>query len=342
MPEHPCAEGLSSACFKAYPAWARQALAYKLLHAILPKQLTKNLPKGLGRALIGPGAIIPSGVVFPPGMAIPPNFTFPDRWIPWLYFNFLTGELPWTLFPEGWKPGDPLPPGVTYAPGFVLPPDWTPEDHPPTALIPGYTPVPTPPDSGATPPLYVAPFSPGPIGGSIAGAPDSYLNYELLNDENSPTDLRIFGDDETRWGFAGSYSSIKSANVAWMLIRVGKVGNPTDNLTVELRKSAGYIDPGPIITGGISEAIAGANLPASALDQEFVHFRFPNKPSIIRSEFNCFSITRSGPPDPINYYQLCIRPEPGPYTWAQTYDGRWPSGNDAYKSYQLYGTSTEG
>ena len=169
MPEHPCAKGLTSACFKAYPAWARQAVAYKLLHAILPKQLSRELPKGLGRALIGPGAIIPSGVVLPPGMVIPPNFTFPDRWVPWLYFNFLTGELPWTLFPEGWKEGDPLPPGVTYAPGFVLPPGWTPEDPPPAALIPGYTPVATPPDSGATPPLYVAPFSPGPVHRPSAG-----------------------------------------------------------------------------------------------------------------------------------------------------------------------------
>jgi len=342
MPEHPCAEGLSSACFKAYPAWARQALAYKLLHILLPKQLTKRLPGGLDRALIGPEATIPPGVVIPPGMAIPPNYTFPDRWVPWLYFNFLTGEPPWTLFPDGWKPGDPLPPGVTYPPGFVLPPGWTPEDHPPAALIPGYNPVPTPPISGAAPPLYIPPFSPGPIGGPTSGPSGSYLLYELLKDQNSPTDLFIFGDDETRWGFAATYDSIKHANAAWMLIRVGKVGNPTDTITIELRESAGYVDPGDIITGGISDPIAGANLPSSALDQEFIHFRFPNKPLINRIALNCFSLTRSGPPDPVNYYQVCVRPETGPYTWHQTYDGRWPSGVDAYPNYQLYGTSTEG
>lgn len=210
MPEHPCAEGLSSACFKAYPAWARQAVAYKLLHAILPKQLTKNLPKGLGLALIGPGAIIPSGVVLPPGMAIPPDFTFPDRWVPWLYFNFLTGELPWTLFPEGWKPGDPLPPGVTYAPGFVLPPGWTPEDHPPGWLIPGYTPVPTPPDSGAAPPGYVQVFEPGPI----STASKTSIKIAEPNTRNPTSDedvqwARLSGD--YNYKMVNSYPDVKDS-----------------------------------------------------------------------------------------------------------------------------------
>lgn len=49
MPKHPCEDGLSKACFAACPAWARQALAYKLLHLLLPKQLTARLPKTLRR-----------------------------------------------------------------------------------------------------------------------------------------------------------------------------------------------------------------------------------------------------------------------------------------------------
>ena len=112
MVEHPCAGGLSGACFAAYPAWARQALAYKLVHIILPKQLTKNLPKGLNLPFVGPGAIVPPGVVFPPGMVIPPGFSWKDSWTAWLNLIFSGKELPWSLFPKDWKPGDPLPPGV--------------------------------------------------------------------------------------------------------------------------------------------------------------------------------------------------------------------------------------
>ena len=169
MPEHPCAEGLSSACFAAYPAWARQALAYKVLHVILPKQLTRRLPKGLGRALIGQGASLPPGLVFPPGMAIPPGFTWPESWNTWLFFYFEGDELPWLVFPEGWTPGDPLPPGVTIAPGAVIPSGWSPKDHPPAWLIPGYTPVKIPPGSGALAPLYVQPWEPGPVHGTPEG-----------------------------------------------------------------------------------------------------------------------------------------------------------------------------
>ena len=88
MTDHPCAKGLTAACFAAYPAWARQAFAYKLLHIMLPKQLTKKLPAGLSLALV------PPGVVLPPGAIVPPE----------------------TVFPPGWTPGDPPPPGVQLPP----------------------------------------------------------------------------------------------------------------------------------------------------------------------------------------------------------------------------------
>jgi hypothetical protein len=163
-----------------------------------------------------------------------------------------------------------------------------------------------------------------------------------LEDVNSPTDLFVFGDDETQWGFAAAYGTGKSANVTEMLIRVGKVYAPADTLTIELRECPGYLEPGPIITGGTSDPVNGPDLPDSMIDQDFVRFVFPDKPLVSRFDLACFSITRSGPPDPTNYYRLCVRPEAGPYTWHQTFDGRWPNGNDAYVSRQLYGISTEG
>ena len=207
MIEHPCARGLTAACFAAYPAWARQAFAYKMLHILLPKQLTRRLPKGLNRALIGPGAIVPPGVMLPPGAIVPPGFTFPESWVPWQGFDFTTLEDPSTIFPPGWTPEDPLPPGVTITPGVVFPPGWTPADPlpagvivspgavfpvgwtpadplpagviispaavlpagwtpvdpPPPAFIPGYSPFPTPPESGAAPPIFIPPFEPGPV-----------------------------------------------------------------------------------------------------------------------------------------------------------------------------------
>ena len=122
MTEHPCSRGLTAACFAAHPAWARQAFAYKLLHIMLPKQLSKMLPRGLNLALVPPGVEIPPGIVLPPGTIVPPGVTFPP----------------------GWTPGDPAPPGVQ--------------------LPPAVSPVPPPVEgSGVAPPLYVAPFTPGPI-----------------------------------------------------------------------------------------------------------------------------------------------------------------------------------
>lgn len=96
MPE-PCSERLDAECFKANPQWARQAFAYRLLHLLAPPQITRRLPRGLGKALIGPGAVLPPGMDLPPGTVVPPGGTVPPDW----------------------KPGDPLPPGT-------MPPPETP------------------------------------------------------------------------------------------------------------------------------------------------------------------------------------------------------------------------
>lgn len=51
----PCADGLTAACFRARPAWAKKMFAYNLLHIFLPMQLSKNLPKGLEPAIVDRG-----------------------------------------------------------------------------------------------------------------------------------------------------------------------------------------------------------------------------------------------------------------------------------------------
>ena len=67
MEEHPCAKGLSPACFKEHPKWARKALAYKLLMMMIPPELSAKLPGNLLK--LGPGA--PPG--WPAGVD-PPGF----------------------------------------------------------------------------------------------------------------------------------------------------------------------------------------------------------------------------------------------------------------------------
>ena len=112
LERQPCARGLTSACFRAHPQWARQALAARLLHAITPKQLTKRLPPSLNKALVVPG------------LALPPGVSLAD--LP-------AGTLITTtaVFPPGWTAGDPLPPG-TAAPPTTAP------DEPGASVVPPF------------------------------------------------------------------------------------------------------------------------------------------------------------------------------------------------------------
>lgn len=96
---NPCAKGLTKECFKAYGTWAKKALAYRMTLLMLPKELTRLLPRDLRSALIGPGTTVPQGVVLPSGTTVHPDFSFP----------------------AGWSPGDPLPPGVIPPPDEIVP-----------------------------------------------------------------------------------------------------------------------------------------------------------------------------------------------------------------------------
>jgi len=205
--EHPCANGLTPECFAAFPEWAKLAFCYKLLHVLIPANISKRLPKGLFPGRIGPGAILPAGWDPPPGVVVPPGYTVPERWIPFTYFILPEGMTweqvfppgwtagdplppgvtidagvvfpvgwsagdalpagvtisPGAVFPPGWTPGDPLPPGVTIDAGAIVPAGWSPTNPPPNWFVPGGTPGPAIPPGGVLPPLYLAPWEPGPV-----------------------------------------------------------------------------------------------------------------------------------------------------------------------------------
>ena len=99
---HTCEKGITDKCIKEYPEWARKAIAYKLIHFFLPKELSRNLPFPLNRPLIGEGAVVPAGVDIPAGYVIPPEFDA----------SGISGlsDLPASFSPEG-------------ASGVVCPPD---------------------------------------------------------------------------------------------------------------------------------------------------------------------------------------------------------------------------
>ncbi len=160
--KHPCIDGLTEKCFKAYPSWAKRAFAIKLMNTLVPAQISRRLPKGLFPGLIGPGVILPPGVDFPPGTTIPPGYTFPPGWAAGDPVPPGITIPPGITFPPGWTTGDPIPAGVTLEPGATFPPGWTPGDP----LPPVFGPEPPPginiPHGGIIPPTFLAPFEPGP------------------------------------------------------------------------------------------------------------------------------------------------------------------------------------
>lgn len=172
----PCLKRLDADCFRAHPAWAKQAFAYRLVHLLTPRRLTKRLPKGLRRGLIAPGVIIPPGVDVPAGMILSPGATLPAGWTAGDPLPAGITIAPGTAFPPGWHPGDPVPPGVIIAPGAFFPPGWLPGDPLPDGVF--YAPTyPLGVDAtGATPPTYTEVFAPGPVstappGGAVATPP---------------------------------------------------------------------------------------------------------------------------------------------------------------------------
>jgi len=101
MPKHPCQDGLTEECFKAYPKWAERAFAYRLLLILLGKEGTKALQKIaswpataenlewieaaetiltiISENVIGEGATIATGVELPDGSVIPPDYEMTEE-----------------------------------------------------------------------------------------------------------------------------------------------------------------------------------------------------------------------------------------------------------------------
>lgn len=128
--EYPCLKRIDANCFQSRPHWAKQAFAYRLVHLLTPKRLTKKLPRGIRRALLAPGVMLPPGVELPAGIVVAPG----------------------AEIPTGWTAGDPLPPGAIPAP--VAPPGVDETGATPPQYVapwePGPArPAPSPPPSGA-------------------------------------------------------------------------------------------------------------------------------------------------------------------------------------------------
>lgn len=208
---HPCLKALDADCFRTRPAWAKQAFAYRLVHLLTPKALTKRLPKGLRRALLAPGVVMPPGVEMPPGVVVGPGGEIPAGWTPADPMPTGVTIPPGTVFPPGWSPGDPLPEGVTLDPGATFPPGWSPGDPlPPGAIAPGTTP-PGVEDTGATPPAFVAPGEPGPVsgpGGHLAPPPGVGWGVYF---------------DTSYWAAGNAYTSWESSGPYWMFDYQGKL-----------------------------------------------------------------------------------------------------------------------
>lgn len=121
--EEPCLKRIDKHCFDAHPNWAKQAFAYRLLHALVPQQITQRLPAKLRLPLLPPGVIIPGSENLPPGTVIPPGGSIPPDY----------------------SPGDQLPPGIIPPPtqppttGPLAPPHLTPDPAGPLPVTTGKT-----------------------------------------------------------------------------------------------------------------------------------------------------------------------------------------------------------
>ncbi len=163
MPGNPCQEGLSAACFAAEPRYAKQALAYRLIHMFLPRQISKRLPAGLRHAFIGPGVQIAGAESLPPGLIVPPGTEWDTAWNPWLNFVAATSDQWDAWIMAGWTPGDPLPAGFTLPAGVTMPAGGFSSIAAMTTWLQNYLANLQKGGQDTQPPLYVQPWEGGPV-----------------------------------------------------------------------------------------------------------------------------------------------------------------------------------
>lgn len=317
MVDHPCKDGLTAACFKAYPKWARQALAYKLLHILLPKQLTRRLPT----------------------MPFPPNFSWPDAWNGWLVFDLPPGTPLDQVFPQGWKPGDELPPGVTIKPGETIPPEWTPAQIPPEFYVPGYIPIEVPEETGALPPLYVGPFSPGPIGGPHTSPPAEFIVGDLLAELNTHALSLQLGYAFVYFDRALAIETDLNAEIHAIDAMVGKVSNPIDSINLQIWNANGSYQPTSLLTDGTSEDIVGSTLPIYDTFQDYVRFYFYDKPKLLLANKYAIVAHRTGDNSTSLYYRVGTSFTGAQYTYARLVGTTWLATSQRKMIYKIWGKS---
>jgi len=340
MDKHPCEDGLTAACFKAYPKWARRALSYKLLHLILPKQISRMLPR----------------------MTMPPGFVWRGNWNTWLSFIYAGYDFPWEYFPEEWRIGDDLPPGVVIPPEILIPALWPPPPPPPPEVIippiiikiPGWPPPPPPPEppEPPEPPPPPPPRPRPPVEPPIIVIPPWWpprrpptqpLPFdigELLREQGPGNAGYAYGDLDSQTKLAGGQGVDADANVAGIYVKVGKVGSPADNVRLEIWDGNLPLNTGDIITGGTSTAKSAAGLPVFAVDQDWVLFIFPDKPFLSATLGYHIAFARSGSVHPSNYLKVVGLDFPWGRSYYQNELGIWGDRLYVNLDFKVYGFPT--
>lgn len=321
MEDHPCKNGLSPSCYKAYPGWVERALAYKLLQIILPKQIISKIKSGLEVPLIGQGAILPNGVEVPPGSIIPPDLSVPGNWPPWFNLKFHTSKDPRKVFPVGWTIKEPLPKGVEVNPGYVIPENWTPENPPHPVYLPGFNPFPNVSDFGASPPLYVGVWEPGPVTPPGPIIPHPEQEIILLSSQGPGNEAENIGDDDTRVAFAASVSVPDDSYITSIKIKIGKSGSPVDGVYVNFLVQDGDGKPNGDLLNGCSDLVLASELPDFSLSQDFIEFNFTNKPVMDGGVKHYLKMYRTGGVEAGNFYQVLGADDPwGACYWQDILD----------------------
>lgn len=359
MVDHPCAEGLSAACFKAYPKWARQALAYKLLHIILPKQLTRKLPvtsrplpffwnpEWEGWFIFDFDPDAPPweldwsdwtpGDPLPPGLTINPNVVFPPGWTPGDPLPPGVIVPPGTFFPSNWKPWDPLPPGVTIDPPAVLPPGWTPPPAPPPAYHPGPGELPISPGHGAIPPIFIPPFGPGPIGGPHTTPPVEFDVGDLLATLNTHALSLQLGYGFVYFDRGLAIETSLNAKIHAIDAMVGRVSNPVNSVNLQIWTADASYKPVSLVSNGTSENILGSTLPVYDTFQDYVRFYFYGKPILVGGNKYAIVAHRTGDNSTAMYYRVGTAFDGTKYTYARLLDTSWWATVQRKMIYKIWG-----
>jgi len=245
---------------------------------------------------------MPPGLQIPDGMIIPPGYEIPESWGVVLYWIGEGIENPWELFSPDWEIGDPLPPTLELPPGIELPSDFNPADHPPEGFLPPYVPPKDLPGKTPSPPLYVEPWSPGPIvgpGGKVS-PPAPYGNL-LLQTATGNMDYN-FGDDSSRVRLAAPITLTRNGRIYAIKIKMGKLGYPLDNIGLKIYVSGLDGKPDILLWNGESSTFWGGLLPEFSPTIAYTTFVFPDKPLLNANTLFFILCVRTSSYDPIDYY----------------------------------------